>query len=107
MPNSKHGTVVLMGSGEMMPVMVETHKYAMSLVDGPVRPVFIDTPAGFQLNADLLSEKAVEFFRDRLNTPLGIVSFKSAEDVSAEQKQQVVTQLYQASYVFAGPGSPT
>ncbi len=107
MPHRKRGTVVLMGSGEMMPVMVETHKYAMSLVDGTAKPVFIDTPAGFQLNADLLSEKAVEFFQDRLNMPLEIVSFKSAEDVNAEQKKQAVTQLYEASYIFAGPGSPT
>lgn len=107
MPHSKQGTVVLMGSGEMMPSMVETHKYAMSLIDVPLKAVFIDTPAGFQLNADLLGEKAIEFFRDRLNTPLEVVSFKSAADASAEQKKQVVTQLYEASYVFAGPGSPT
>jgi cyanophycinase-like exopeptidase len=107
MPGSKQGTVVLMGSGEMMAVMVETHKYAMSLVDGALRAAFIDTPAGFQLNADLLSEKAIEFFRDHLNTPLDIISFKAAEGVSAEQKKQLITQLYEASYIFAGPGSPT
>jgi hypothetical protein len=96
-----------MGSGEMMPVMVETHKYAMSLVEGVVKAAFIDTPAGFQLNADLLGEKATEFFRDHLNTPLEIVSFKSADGISADQKKKVITQLHEASYIFAGPGSPT
>ena len=58
MPHSTHGTVVLMGSGEMAPSMVEVHKYAMSLVAGPVQAAFINTPAGFQLNADQIAEKA-------------------------------------------------
>ena len=107
MPQSKHGIVVLMGSGEMAPSMVETHKYAMSLIDGPVKAVFVDTPAGFQLNADLLGEKAVEFFHDKLNTPLDIVSFKSAEQADSEHIQSAATALYRASYIFAGPGSPT
>jgi len=107
MPQSKRGTVVLMGSGEMAPSMVETHKYAMSLVAGKVRAVFIDTPAGFQLNADLLSEKAIEFFRDKLNTPLEIVSFKSADQATSAQQQAAATALYAANYIFAGPGSPT
>jgi len=91
----------------MMPIMVETHKYAMSLIDGPVKAAFIDTPAGFQLNADLLGEKAIEFFDDHLSTPLEIASFKSADSISAEQKKKVVTQLHEATYIFAGPGSPT
>lgn len=107
MSNSKHGVVVLMGSGEMAASMVEVHKYAMSLVEGPLKAVFMDTPAGFQLNADLLSEKAVEFFAEHLNTPLEILSLKSVEDATPEQKLAAVNALYQASYIFAGPGSPT
>jgi len=107
MPHSKRGVVVLMGSGEMAASMVEVHKYAMSLVEGPLKAVFMDTPAGFQLNADLLSEKAVEYFAKRLNTPLEIVSLKSVVDATPEQKMAAVNALHQASYIFAGPGSPT
>jgi peptidase E len=107
MPHSTHGTIVLMGSGEMAPSLVETHKYAMSLAEGQLKAVFLDTPAGFQLNADYLSEKAVEFFGDKLNTTLKIASFKSAEKASAEEIAEAVNTLYEASYIFAGPGSPT
>ena len=107
MPHSTHGTVILMGSGEMAASMVEAHKYAMSLIEGPVRATFVDTPAGFQLNADLLSEKAVEYFRERLNTPLSITSFKSAAQATLEETQEAVRSLHEASYIFAGPGSPT
>ncbi|MBN1311241.1 MAG: hypothetical protein JXB30_07465 [Anaerolineae bacterium] len=107
MPHSTHGTIVLMGSGEMAASMVEVHKYAMSLVEGPVQAAFIDTPAGFQLNADALSEKAFEYFRDRLDTPLTITSFKSTAQATLEQTREAVRKLHKASYIFAGPGSPT
>jgi cyanophycinase-like exopeptidase len=107
MPHSTHGTIVLMGSGEMAASMVEVHKYAMSLVEGPLRAAFIDTPAGFQLNADLLAGKAVEYFVQRLNTPLEVVSFKDAGHATSEDVQAAVRTLHQTTYVFAGPGSPT
>jgi cyanophycinase-like exopeptidase len=87
--------------------MVEVHKYAMSLVEGPIRAAFLDTPAGFQLNADLLSQKAVKYFKQRLNTPLTIVSFKSAEQTTTAQMQAIISTLGEATYIFAGPGSPT
>ena len=106
MPHSTHGTVVLMGSGEMAPSMVEVHKYAMSLVDGPARPAFVDTPAGFQLNADLLAQKAVEYFDQHLNSPLAVASFKDAATATDEQRQQAIRTLHDATYIFAGPGSP-
>jgi hypothetical protein len=107
MPHSAHGVITLMGSGEMSASMVEVHKYAMSLVEGPVRAVFLDTPAGFQLNADLLAQKAVEYFKQRLNTPLTIASFKSADQITPAQLQATISTLSEASYIFAGPGSPT
>jgi cyanophycinase-like exopeptidase len=107
MPHSTHGTVVLMGSGEMTPSMVEVHKYAMSLVEGPVRAAFIATPAGFQLNADQIAGKAVDYFRQSLDTPLEIVPFKAVRDSTQEEIRATVSTLYEATYLFAGPGSPT
>jgi len=107
MPHSTHGTIVLMGSGEMAPSMVEVHKYAMSLVEGPVKAAFIDTPAGFQLNADLLAEKAQEYFQQRLNSDLTHVAFKHARRASRAELQAAVSALHEASYIFAGPGSPS
>lgn len=96
-----------MGSGEMAASMVEVHKYAMSLVEGPVRAAFVDTPAGFQLNADLIAEKAVRYSRQSLNTELAVASFKSAQQAALEETQAAVSTLLEASYIFAGPGSPT
>jgi hypothetical protein len=57
------GTLTLMGSGEMTEAMGRVHRIVMSRIEGPVRPVFMDTPAGFQLNADEIASKAVRYFR--------------------------------------------
>ena len=100
------GTVVLMGSGEFTATMVEVHKELLGRVGEAPRAVFLDTPAGFQLNVDDISRKAAEYFRSRVQRDLGIASLKSAEDepVQAERAYQT---LRQSDYVLVGPGSPT
>jgi len=70
------GTIAIMGSGETTDSMVRVHRYLLERLKPPVRAVFIDTPAGFQMNADDLFEKARDYFQKRLNQPLLHVSFK-------------------------------
>ncbi len=107
MAQSAPGLLVLMGSGEMTPGMAAVHRRAMSLVASPIRAVFVDTPAGFQLNADLIAEKAIEYFKLRLNCNLTQVAFKSAANIPLREAQAAAVALQQANYIFAGPGSPT
>ena len=57
------GGIALIGSGELADAMAETHRALMSRLDSPVRPVFLDTPAGFESNIDAIDRKAVEYFR--------------------------------------------
>jgi len=104
---SVKGIIALMGSGEMTSTMVEVHKELLIRCDGTARAVFIDTPAGFQLNADQLSEKAVDYFRTRINHPLSVVSFKSAGTISPYDAEQAFRSLRGADYFLIGPGSPT
>ena len=77
MLNSR-GIITIMGSGELTATMVEVHKCLLRKYGDSARAVFIDTPAGFQLNADQISRKAVEFFKLRVQQSLTIASFKSA-----------------------------
>lgn len=107
MPHSTHGNVLLMGSGETGTSMVEVHKYAMSLAGEPPRAAFVDTPAGFQLNAGDLAQRAVEYFDRHLATPLAVASFRDGGAATRDELQAAVTTLRRANYVFAGPGSPT
>lgn len=101
------GTIAIMGSGETTDSMVRVHRYLLERLKSPVRAVFIDTPAGFQMNADDLFEKAQGYFQKRLNQPLLRVSFKTAKDISAYEAEKAYHALRQADYLFVGPGSPT
>ncbi len=101
------GTLTLIGSGEMTPSMTRVHRAVMARITGPVRPAFLDTPAGFQLNADQLAAKAVAYFRRHFDLPLSVASFKAADTATPAETEKAVKTLRQANYLFAGPGSPT
>ena len=104
---SKKGKIVLMGSGEMTATMVEVHKNVLNQLPGSPRATFLDTPAGFQLNADEISQKAVEYFRVRIQRPLSVSSFKTHETTKDFDAQQAFHCLRDSDYIFIGPGSPT
>lgn len=101
------GALVLMGSGELTATMVEVHKEFLGRLGPSARAVFLDTPAGFQLNADQISEKAVAYFGQRVGHPLGVVSLKSSESAATLQGEKALAELRRADYILVGPGSPT
>jgi hypothetical protein len=109
MQNISHspGTITLLGSGEMSATMGKVHRAVMARIAEPVRAVFLDTPAGFQLNADQISAKAVDYFKQRFNLALSVVSFKAATTVTPVEIENALRKLRLANYIFAGPGSPT
>ncbi len=100
------GTIALMGSGELTATMVEVHKDLMAGLGPSARAVFMDTPAGFQLNADLISEKAVSYFRNRVGREMAVASLKSP-DLPPYDVETAAHCLRSADYVLIGPGSPT
>jgi len=94
-----------MGSGELTSTMVEVHKEIMRRINCK-RPVFLDTPAGFQLNVDQISKRAIEYFRTRVGYEMSVVSYKSRE-ISPLEAQNAFSKLREADYILVGPGSPT
>lgn len=101
---NRPGLIVLMGSGELTATMVEVHKALVRRYGTEARAVFMDTPAGFQLNADQLARKASDYFSSRVGHRLRVVSFKMAGDPAAET---AFATLRGADYILIGPGSPT
>jgi hypothetical protein len=87
--------------------MVEVHKDLLARLNGVPRAAFLDTPAGFQLNADQISQKAAEYFRVHIQHPLSIASFKSHETTSDFEAEQAFHILRESNYILIGPGSPT
>jgi len=106
MPFEK-GKLVLMGSGELTATMVEVHKGLLADPGGSPRAVFLDSPAGFQLNADHISRRAAEYFRSRVRHDLSIVSFKSRARATPLEAEKAFHGLREADYILIGPGSPT
>ena len=105
--SSIKGMIVLMGSGELTATMVEVHKNMLARFPGSPTAVFLDTPAGFQLNVDEISRKAVEYFRVHVQKQLNVASYKSSENTSAFEAETAFHMLRNADFVLVGPGSPT
>jgi hypothetical protein len=94
-----------MGSGELAPTMVSTHRRTMEAVDAS-EVVLLDTPFGFQENVEVLTEKIVEFFDVSLRRPTTVASLRTATATAAAVERTLAT-VRRARYVFAGPGSPS
>jgi hypothetical protein len=104
--------LTIMGSGETAPTMVKPHRsiferLAASGGPGDVPAVFLDTPFGFQENADNLSSKTVDYFRVSLNRTVAVAGLQRVETTGTVEREAAFSRVRQARMVFAGPGSPT
>jgi cyanophycinase-like exopeptidase len=99
--------LALMGSGETSPTMTKVHRELLDRLGTDASAVLLDTPVGFQMNADEVSARAVSYFRVSLNRELEVASYKSNAGASALEYETMLEKLRGADYVFSGPGSPT
>jgi cyanophycinase-like exopeptidase len=103
--------LTIMGSGETAPTMVSTHRSLTSLLPKPVKAVLLDTPYGFQENAPELATRAVEYFRNSVNVDIAVAGLVRLHDthIAADtvQIERGLRAISDATYIFAGPGSPT
>ena len=103
--------LAIMGSGETAPTMVSTHRSLTSLLPKPVKAVLLDTPYGFQENAPELATRAVEYFRNSVNVDIAVAGLVRLHDthIAADtvQIERGLRAISDATYIFAGPGSPT
>jgi hypothetical protein len=99
--------LAIMGSGETAPTMAKVHRALFErLGPAPVPAVILDTPYGFQENADDLSARTVKFFAESVGRDVGVASYRS-RDVDALTAATAVARIRPARYVMAGPGSPS
>lgn len=97
--------LVIMGSGETAPAMRRVHREIFAATgDGPA--VLLDTPFGFQENADELTAKTLAYFAESVGRPVQVARWRTAAAPVAEREAALAT-LAAARWVFAGPGSPT
>lgn len=110
--------LVLIGSGEMAPRMTRVQRSVIARLAehrggpssdrdrGSVRAAFIDTPYGFQSNADALSASMVDYFGARLGITVSVASFRRSDD-DILARETAFARIREADYVFSGPGSPS
>ena len=97
--------LVIIGSGETSPTMVKVHRELVATAgDGP--RAMLDTPFGFQANADDLTDKIGEYFRDSVGVDISVASWRRRDEPAAA-RERALALLGRASWAFAGPGSPS
>lgn len=99
------GRLVIMGSGENAPTMVKLHRTLMKEL-GDSTKYMIDTPYGFQVNADDLGAKYQQYFDESVGAKIELAQWRR-KDASKVEHERTLSQLQQASWVLAGPGSPS
>ena len=100
--------IAIFGSGETSPTMTSVHKQLTARVGQPrLDAIFLDTPFGFQPNADEIVARTVTYFRQHVGCEIGLASFRHGGQATPLETERFLARLSEANYVFAGPGSPT
>jgi hypothetical protein len=100
------GVLALLGSGETAPGMTKIHRHLLKRLND-VRAVNLDTAYGFQENVPQMTEKLLDYFQTSLHTSVAPLHFTSYERSSELERTIFKQQVRDATYVFAGPGSPS
>ena len=99
--------LAIIGSGETTPTMARVHRALLDrLGEGPVRAVLLDTPYGFQDNADDTTERALAYFRDTVGRRFSVASLRTAQ-LERLERETALARVREADYLFSGPGSPS
>lgn len=99
--------LVVMGSGETSPTMVTPHQQIFKETNATDQSTFfLDTPFGFQENVDELTSRISDYFQKSVGITTTPIQLRHVND-SAANIANAVKQLRDATWVFAGPGSPS
>jgi Cysteinyl-tRNA synthetase len=99
------GLLVIMGSGETTPTMIKLHRSIFDQV-GERPAVLLDTPYGFQSNADDITARAVAYFADSVGRQVQVASWRTVPPEGLA-RERALAAISSAGWVFSGPGSPT
>jgi hypothetical protein len=102
--------LTLMGSGETAPTMVKVHRDVLNRTTGTLSAancLFLDTPFGFQENAEELCTKTLDYFSTSIVRPLSVAGVGRIDTMSVADRESAYARIRSAAFVFAGPGSPT
>ncbi len=99
--------LMILGSGETSPAMVTPHQQLFARLGLATQAVLLDSPYGFQENADELTQRTIQYFRDSVGRNVEAVTFRSSPVVDPVAHATEMARLRTARWIFAGPGSPS
>ncbi|MEP4650903.1 MAG: hypothetical protein ABJ314_12010 [Ilumatobacter sp.] len=102
--------LVIMGSGETAPTMKVPHRRVFERLEADgdrVVPVMLDTPFGFQENAPILAAATTKYFSDAVGKDVAVAGLARTDTGDSAAIEAAMTRVRDASWIFAGPGSPT
>jgi hypothetical protein len=100
--------LTIMGSGETAPTMIKVHREVFNRL-GRAEPsaVLLDTPYGFQANADIISDRAVEYFRQSVGRRVEVAQLRRTDTGDSVAIERALARIRRADWLFTGPGSPS
>ena len=107
---SRPGLIALFGSGETSSQGRKIHDYLMSRLPVPCQVAILETPAGFQPNAEDVNDKIRRFLEKSLQNfkpEITLVAARRKDSAYDPDDPLICAPLNGADYIFAGPGSPT
>ena len=95
--------LVLMGSGENSPAMVTPHQNILKALGKNIYRINLDTPYGFQENADEMTSRILGYFEKNVGVEVHDTHLRHIHDSAPA----ALAEIEKANWLFAGPGSPT
>jgi len=104
------GVIILLGSGETLPSSGKAHEFVARRLPQDPQIAILETPAGFELNAERVAGKIKDFLEIRLanySPQIFQIPARKKESDYSPDDPEIVSPLYQADEILLGPGSPT
>ena len=98
--------LTIMGSGETAPTMAKVHRRLLERLPADAVAAILDTPYGFQENADEITAKTLAYFRATSSRSFTVARLRTPGEGRLEV-ETAISRARQATLLFAGPGSPS
>lgn len=104
------GPIALFGSGETSPGAHRIHRRVMEDLTAPIHVAIVETPAGFELNAAGVAAKIGDYLTHRLQNfqpQITQIAARKRGTAFSPDDPAIAAPIFDANYLFVGPGSPS
>lgn len=108
------GSITLMGSGETSPMAGQVYetlaRELLTRFPAPLQISVLETPAGFEGNAQRVAGRVADFLTTRLQNyhpQVKQIAARKKGTAYSPDTPEIVQPLYDSHMIFFGPGSPT